>query len=155
MDIQANEVGRNLEISAYGEKFIVPPLPASKGAPMHGHLMGLTFGTFELTEEEQLNLFRTCMGQELFDYTQENLRMPQVTPIALMALYWNTVGMEAVEAYLAGGAKKAVEVIMSQNGLDLPTSPSLAPAVLMNAPAFMKDIATQNGGVTKSADALP
>lgn len=153
MDIKASEVGRNLEITAWGETFIVPPLPASKGAAMHGHLMGITFGTFELTPDEQIDLFKTCMGEELFDRTQEELRLPQVQPIALCAVYWNTVGMEAVEAYLAGGVKKALEYILSLNGLQLPTSQSLAPAVTTPSPESTSGTSFLNGGETKLSDA--
>lgn len=151
--IEAKEVGRNLEITAFGETFVVPPLAAAQGAVAHANLMGITFGTFELTEEEQSNMFKTCMGPELFEHCNETLRLPQMTPLALMALYWNTVGFEAVEAYLAGGTKKALEVIMSLIGLQQQTSPSLAPAVTTPAPAFMKSTATPSGGETKSGDA--
>lgn len=153
MELAAAEVGRNLEITMNGEKYIVPPVPARVGASLHGSLMGITFGTFELNEDEQLNMFRTAMGPELFEYAQENLRLPEVTPLSTMALYWQTVGFEAVEAYIAGGVKKALELILSLNGLDLPTSSSLAAAVKTPSPGNTNATFIRSGGEMKSAAA--
>lgn len=151
IELKAAEVGRNLVITMNGEEYIVPPVPARVGASLHGNLMGITFGTFTLDEEEQLNLFRTAMGEELFDYAQENLRLPEVTPLSTMALYWQTIGFEAVEAFIAGGVKKALNVILSLNGLDLPTSSSLAAAVVTPSPGNTNVTFTRSGGETKSA----
>jgi hypothetical protein len=153
MELTAAERGRNLVITMNGEDYTVPPVSARIGAGLHAKLMGITFGQFELNEEEQLNLFKTAMGEELFEYAQENLRLPEVTPLSTMAIYWQTVGMEAVEAYIAGGVKKALAVILSQNGLDLPTSPSLAAAVVTPSPGNTSATFIRSGGETKSAGA--
>jgi hypothetical protein len=153
VETSAVEVGRTLEITQDGQKYVIPPVPARIGAGLHASLMGITFGTFTLTEDEQINMFQTAMGEELFEMCQNTLRLDEMTPISTIALYWNTVGIEAVEAYLAGGVKKALEVILSRNGLLPQTSPSLAPAVTTNAPAFMRSTDTPSGGVTKSAAA--
>lgn len=154
-DLTVREVGRNLEIEAFGETFVIPPVPARVGAPMHAQLLGMSFGTMELTGEEQENMFRTAMSSEVFDHCYDTLRLDQMTPLSTIALYWNTVGMEAVEAFIAGGVKKALEVIMSRLGLDLPTSRSLAAAVTTPVPGSTSVTGIRNGGETKSADAQP
>lgn len=153
MDTKAEERGRTLVVTQHGEEYVIEPVPARLGAGLHAKLMGITFGTFTLSEEEQESLFITAMGGDLFERCQDTLRLDEMTPISTIALYWNTVGLEAVEAYLAGGVKKALEVILSRNGLQLPTSPSLAAAVTTPIPGSTSVTSTRNGGETKSGDA--
>jgi hypothetical protein len=113
-------------------------------------LMGITFGTFEqMSLDEQVNLFKAAMGAELYDRCQNTLRLPQVTPVALCALYWNTIGLEGVEAFLEGGPSKVVETILFPNGLPSPTSPGLAPAVTTPTPDGTSVTSTRSGGKTK------
>lgn len=128
MEISINEVGRDLEVTTPAGVFLVPPLPASKGAALHAWFMGLSIGgaaaVTNETEQDSIDMFSRALGEELYARVQEELRLPEVQPIALVALYWQTTGIEAAQAFLDGGPAAAMELILSQMGLSpQPTSP--------------------------------
>lgn len=124
MDITINEVGRDLIITTNAGDFKVPPLPASKGAALHAWFMNISIrgsaAVDENAEEQGMSMFQMAMGEDLYQRTQEELRFPEVQPIALLALYWQTTGIEAAQAFLDGGASAALALIVSQMGLSQP-----------------------------------
>ena len=148
-NITAVETGRDLVISTPHGDYVIAPLPAKHGGALMGQFVGVTFGTLVLSGPEQDDMFKAALGEEMMERLQDTLRLPEVTPIALIAMYWQTVGMEGVNAYLEGGAGKATEVLLSQMGLLQPkTSSSLAAAVTTPSPAATNDTSTRSGGET-------
>lgn len=149
--ITATETGRNLVITTDYGSYVVQPLPARKGGTLLQQLLGISFGNGALpSSNEQIEMFENALGKELYEQLQDELRITEVTPIALIAVYWQTVGMEAVNAYLAGGTGKAVEVLanlISPLGLSpQTTSSSLAAAVTTPSPAATNGTSTRKGG---------
>lgn len=148
-NITAVETGRDLVISAPHGDYVIAPLPAKHGGALMGQFVGVTFGTLVLPVEEQDDMFKAALGEEMMERLQNTLRLPEVTPIAMIAMYWQTVGMEGVNAYLGGGPGKAMEVLLSQMGLLQPkTSSSLAAAVTTPSPAATSGTSTRSGGET-------
>lgn len=126
MSITITEVGRDLEITTPAGVFRVPPLPASKGAALHAWFMNISIkGAAAVSnhiEQESIDMFQAAMGDELYERVQNELRLPEVEPIALLALYWQTTGVEAAQAFLDGGPAQALEVILSRMGLSAQTT---------------------------------
>ena len=155
MTITIKEVGRDLESTTPAGVFLVPPLPASKGAALHAWFMGISLkGAVAIdpatVEQESVDMFTLAMGPELYERTQEELRLPEVQPIALLCLYWQTTGIEAAQAFLDGGPAAALELILSRMGLS--QQKTLPASVLENPtppPGVIPDTFTRNGGVTK------
>lgn len=149
--VTAAETGRNLVITTDYGSYVVQPLAARKGALLLQQLLGISFGNGAVPEAaEQIEMFNNALGPELYEQLQDELRLSEVTPIALIALYWQTVGMEAVNAYLMGGPGKAVEVLaklISPMGLSQPTtSSSLAAAVTTPRPGDTNGTFTRPDG---------
>lgn len=148
-ELTATETGRNLVISTPHGDYVIEPLSARHGASLMSKFTGISFGTLTLSVPEQDEMFAAALGEEMMERLQDELRLPEVTPIALIALYWQTVGIEAVNAYLDGGPGKAMEVLLSQMGLSpQKTSSSLAAAVTTPKRGATNATFTRNGGAT-------
>lgn len=145
--ITAVEVGRNLEVTTPATKISIAPLPAKDGATLMGRYVGVQFGNLSMSEDEQADMFVKALGSDLYEELQNTLRLPEMTPIAQIALYWQTVGIEGVEAFLADGPLAALKILLSQMGLSLSeTSPGSASASQTLAQAVTANTGSPSGG---------
>lgn len=145
--ITATEVGRSLVITAPYGKFTVEPLNANKGGILLGRFINMQVGQLPLNEEDQVDMFQSALGEELYTELTENYRLPEVTPVAQIALYWQTVGMEAVESFLSGGPMEALKVLLAQMGVSLSkTSPGSESENQTLSQAVTRNMNTRAGG---------
>lgn len=145
--IVANEVGRSLVITAPYGQFEVKPLKAADGGTLLAQFVGIQVGQLVLEEADQVEMFRKALGPELYTELSENYRLPEMTPVAQIALYWQTVGMEAVEAFLSGGPTAALRQLLAQMGVSLSqTSPGLESGNRTLSQAVTANINTPSGG---------
>lgn len=149
--LTAVEVGRSLVITAPYGQFTVPPLNATKGGILLGRFVNMQVGHLPMAEEDQVDMFQSALGEELYEHLTGNYRLPEMTPIAQIALYWQTVGMEAVTAFLSGGPIAALKVLLAQMGVSQSRiSPDLGSESQTLAPAVTQNISTPVGGKNAS-----
>lgn len=145
--LTATEVGRQLVVTAPYGKFEIPPLKASDGGKLLARWVGMQVGQLDPSEDDQVDMFQKALGPEMYEHLTENYRLPEITPVAQVALYWQTVGMEAVEAFLSGGPMKALQMMLAQMGVSL--SQTLPGSVSENqtlSQAVTRNISTPAGG---------
>lgn len=146
-EITATEEGRNLKVVTPAGTFTIRPLPASKGGILLAQFVGLQVGQLSLDEDAQVNMFTQALGEELYTELIENYRLPEMTPVAQIALYWQTVGMEAVTSFLSGGPMEALKILLAQMGVSASMiSPDLGSGSQTLSQAVTQNIATPGGG---------
>lgn len=120
IQIKETVVGQLTVTTPRGE-ITIEPLPASKGAPLASMTMGVSFAGEGLSADEQENMYRLATGDENYAWVMDNLRLPDAQDTVNLALFWQTSGLEAAQAFLDGGVEKALEVQLARMGLSLST----------------------------------
>lgn len=148
-NVKAEEVGRNLVVTSPAGRFEIRPLPAVDGGKLMATFVNTQFGGHAPDEDTQVDMFVKALGSELYEELTTTLRLPEVTPIAQCALYWQTVGIDAVQAFLAEGPIEALKMLLAQMGLSLSNqSPNTGSGSQTLAPAVTANTATPSGGGT-------
>lgn len=134
-------------------KFDIEPLSARQGAPLASMVMGVSFAGEGLTAEEQENMYKLALGEKNYEWIMDNLRLPDAQDSCNLSLFWQVSGLEAAEAFIAGGVEKALEVHMARMGLSLSTIlRHLAAENETLLPDGTSDTSTPSHSETKSND---
>lgn len=120
MEIKLEERAGNLVITTPKLVLTIEPVNAKLGASMLAQTLNLSLdGGVDMSEEDMESLYEHAMGKENIDTANNTLRLPVFQTVVHCALFWQTTGLDAAEAFIVGGVGKALGVHLDKMGLSL------------------------------------